>query len=337
MLVRTVAALSLSFAFSAAWAQAEAPAAEPAPATEEAQPEKILVVGQRPGPGLWKVSKGEHVMWVFGTYSPLPKKMEWRSQQVEAIMAQSQELLTQPFASLEVGRLRSLTLLPFMIGMDKNPDGAQLRDKLPADVYERWLVLRKKYLNDDDGFERQRPVFAAGELYEKSLAHAGLVNGSEVRKTLLKLAEKNKLKITSTKLEIPVDSPVKVLREFKKTPMDDVACFTDTLARVENDLDAMRVRANAWAKGDLDAIRKLHFPSHEEACNNAILNNTLLKEKIGTDGMMQRVRATWLAAAEKALEANKSTVALLPLKELLDPKGYLAGLQAKGYAIEQPD
>ena len=43
----------------------------------------ILVTGQQPGPGLWKVthpSAGhDHVLWILGSYGPLPRKMQWRS------------------------------------------------------------------------------------------------------------------------------------------------------------------------------------------------------------------------------------------------------------------
>ena len=40
--------------------------------------EEVLVTGQQPGPGLWKVTRpGDphgHVLWILGNYSPLPKK-----------------------------------------------------------------------------------------------------------------------------------------------------------------------------------------------------------------------------------------------------------------------
>lgn len=84
----TACALYLSFLTLPALAQTAAPSAEPgaAPAAEaavaesvavpEAAPATVVVEGRRPGPGVWKVSKDGHVMWVFGTYSPLPQKME---------------------------------------------------------------------------------------------------------------------------------------------------------------------------------------------------------------------------------------------------------------------
>lgn len=338
---RCLVALSL-YALSAApaWSQTESAPAEQseAAAADNAIAETILVAGQRPGPGLWKVSKGDHVLWVFGTYSPLPKKMEWRSKEVETILAQSQEYLLPPGATAEVGFFRQVAMLPFAIGFKKNPDGAQLKDLLPEPVYARWLVLKKKYIGDDDGIERERPIFAADTLFHKGLEQAGLGSGGqEVRQTIEKLVKKNKIKMTSTMAKLEVDDPVKMLREFKKTPLDDVACFSNTLARLEDDIDAMRVRANAWAKGDLAAIQKISYADRDGACDSAILNSALIQSRPGLKSVQAQVQESWLAAAEKALAANASTFATVSLKDLLDPNGFVAALQAKGYVVEKPE
>jgi len=42
-------------------------------------------------------------------------------------------------------------VLPHAIGFKKNPDGARLRDLLPADVYARWLLMKAKYIGADEG------------------------------------------------------------------------------------------------------------------------------------------------------------------------------------------
>lgn len=339
MFKRSLSALCLCVLTASAWAQTAGPAALPgsAPEAGEPVPEQILVTGQRPGPGLWKISKGEHVLWVFGSYAPLPQKMEWRSQQVDAILAQSQEYLPPPVASAGVGFFRSLTLLPFAIGFKNNPDGARLRDVLPADVYARWQVLKVKYIGDDDGIERERPLFAADELYRKGLLKAGLSPAQDVRKAIEKLVKKNNLKTTETALMLPLEEPVKLLRDFKKTPLDDAACFSQTLARLETDIDAMRIRANAWAKGDLEAIRKLSFEDQEAACKAAVADSALMKSQPAVAALNERLKELWLATAEKSLAANRSTFAILPLKNLLDPQGYVAALQGRGYAVESPE
>ena len=49
----------------------------------------VLVTGEQPGPGLWKVSKGDHVLWILGAQYPLPKKMVWRGRDVEQTIMQS--------------------------------------------------------------------------------------------------------------------------------------------------------------------------------------------------------------------------------------------------------
>lgn len=336
-----VPALCFSLLTASAWSQTEP--AQPAAGTAietaaapEAPPEQILVVGQKPGPGLWKVSKDDHVMWVFGSYGPLPKNLEWRSQQVEKIIAQSQELITAPSANLGMGWLRSLTVLPFMIGMEDNPDGKVLSDLVPPETHQRWLALRKKYLKDDDDFERKRPLFAAGELANKATSAAGLSKQVDLTAKMVQIAEQNKVKVTWATVKMELDSPVKAIREFKKTPLEDVACFTKTIDRFETDLDALRTRANAWAKGDIDAIRSLDFSEQEAACLNAVQNSKVMQER-GLGDIDGKMRATWLGAAEKALAANKSTFAVLPLRFILGKQGYLAELQAKGYAVEQPD
>lgn len=322
-----------------AWSQNEA-AANVVPAVSDAAAstaDTVLVVGQRPGPGLWKVSKGDHVLWVFGTYSPLPKQLAWRSQQVEAIIAQSQAYLLPPTAEPKVSLLRIVTLLPHAIGVNKLPDGKKLQDVLPAEVYARWLPLKAKYIGVDEALERERPLFVASKLYSNALLQSGFVRGFEVDEAIHKIVKANKLKVIATKIDIAVNDPAQMIKDFKKSALDDAQCFALTLERLETDLDAMRVRANAWTKGDLDVIRTLSFPDRESACDDAMKNSTVVKAQAGFDKVDERMEQAWLAAAETALATNRSTFARLPLKEILDPKGYLWALQKKGYTVESPE
>jgi uncharacterized protein YbaP (TraB family) len=337
---RLLCALSLSLLSLSAWSQTEAGPDHPAPVQQDATEvvaEKILVVGQRPGPGLWKVTKDDHVLWIFGAYAPLSKNMEWRSQQVEQILSESQEFLAAPSAQAGIGFFRSLTLLPHVFGMKKNPDGAYLKDLLPPEVYARWLVQKKKYIGDDSGIERERPIFAAAELSSKAMQQAGLTGGNEISAKIFKIAKDKKIKTTYPGIKLEIDDPSALLKEYKKTPLDDVACFAKTLDELETTVEAMRARANAWAKGDIAVISSLNFAEREEACNAAILNSAMAKGRPALLAVEGRMREAWLAAAEKALAANALTFAMLPMKVLLDPKGYLAALEARGYTVARPE
>jgi uncharacterized protein YbaP (TraB family) len=303
--------------------------AQEAPALGAEPVQNILVVGQRPGPALWKISKGDHVMWVFGTYSPLPKQMQWRSQQVENALAQSQELLMPPGSAFSVGWANSfniLTAAPFLVGIKKNADGALLQDVVPADVYTRWSVLKTRYFGNDKDIEEERPMFVADSLFSKAIAVNGMDKGYAIQGRIEELAKNWKM-----------ENPRAAVREFKKAHLEDVECFTKTVDRLESDLDAMKVRANAWSLGNIDAIRKLNFPDQKQSCNAAIMESKWMGGLKGGADLRQRVRTAWLTAAEKSLATNKSTFAMLPMSDLLNPDGLVASLRAKGYQVDEPD
>lgn len=306
-------------------------------AAAEPVPEQIHVVAQRPGPGMWKVSKGVHVLWVFGMYSPLPKDMQWRSQQVERVINSSQEYLAPPAASANPGFFKKITLLPGLIGVRKNPDGAQLRDVMPAEEYAHWTTFKARYLPDNDDVERERPIFAAEVLSRSARQQAGLVDSYGVRKQLLDLIKKAKLKETSSVFELPMDNARTVLKNFKKSTLGDAACLSRTMATLEQDIEAASRRANAWATGDMDQMRKLDFATRKEACFGALMNSAAFDAEPEFRNMKTRANAMWIASAEKALAANASTFAILQMDDILDPKGVVAALAAKGYTVEQPE
>ena len=64
-----------------------------APTTGDENIEVVLVTGIQPGPGLWKVTSGRHVMWVLGEVSPFARNVRWNSSKFDRLMRNSQELL----------------------------------------------------------------------------------------------------------------------------------------------------------------------------------------------------------------------------------------------------
>jgi len=60
-------------------------------------------------------------------------------------------------------------------------------------------------------------------------------------------------------------------RNLRKDSLDDMECFTKTIERLETDLDLMRARANAWAKGDVAAIRAMTHVDQATACSAVII------------------------------------------------------------------
>jgi hypothetical protein len=309
------------------------------PAAAQQPIEEVLVTGQQPGPGLWKVTRpGDadgHVIWILGNYSPLPKNMTWRSTELESVLATSQELLAPVSVNASAGPLGGITLLPSLVGVRRNPAGARLQDVVPPDLYARWLPLKARYLGNDDDVEEWRPIFAAQELYRAALKKRDLVPYEGVWPRVQKLARKEKLRITEPGIELKVEKARSAIKEFKTTPLADVECFARTIQRLESDLDLMRDRANAWAVGDVARLRELAPVERASACIGVVLQSSFMQER-GYGDLLERVQAAWLAAAEQALARNASTVAVLSIDEILKPDGYVARLRQKGYAIEDP-
>jgi hypothetical protein len=309
------------------------------PAAAQEPIEEVLVTGQQPGPGLWKVTRpGDadgHVLWILGNYSPLPKGMTWRSTELESVLATSQELLAPVSVNASAGPLGGITLLPSLVGVRRNPAHARLQDVVPPDLYARWLPLKARYLGNDDDVEEWRPIFAAQELYRAALKKRDLVPYEGVWPRVQKLARKEKLRITEPGIELKVEKARSAIKEFKTTPLADVECFARTIQRLESDLDLMRDRANAWAVGDVARLRALAPVERASACIGVVLQSSFMQER-GYGDLLERVQAAWLAAAEQALARNASTVAVLSIDEILKPDGYVARLRQKGYAIEDP-
>jgi hypothetical protein len=309
------------------------------PAIAEQPIEEVLVTGQQPGPGLWKVTRpgdaSGHVLWILGNHSPLPKNMTWRSSELETVLASSQELLAPASVNASAGPLGGVTLLPSLIGVRRNPDGARLQEVLPPELYARWLPLKARYLGNDDSVEQWRPIFAAQELYRAALKDKGLVPYEGVWPRVEKLARKAKLRITEPEIDLKIAKARTAIKAFKTTPLSDVECFARTLQRLESDLDLMRERANAWAVGDVARLRSLAPVERASACIGMVLESSFMQER-GYGDLLDRLRTAWVAAAEQSLARNTSTVAVLSIDEILKPDGYVDQLRRKGYAVEDP-
>ncbi len=298
----------------------------------------VVVSGVQPGPGLWKVRHGERTLYILGTVSPLPRGMEWHSDEVTAVLEETGAVLGSPGVSIgaNVGMLRGLTLLPSAMRAINNPDGKTLEQVLPADVYARWAALKTRHLGRDRGVEKKRPMFAASELYESAVKRAGLRRGV-VGPVLEAALKRRKMKSTSTMLGLKIDDPKSAIADFRAEALkpEDIECFSRTLDIVEHDLPEMVARANAWAVGDIEALQSMPLESQYRACLSAWSDSEVARKR-GISDIDARVRARWMEVAEEALAKHETVFATVPIAELLRPGGYLELLAAKGYEVESP-
>ena len=333
---RLPAALALAMAASCAFAQDAPPPEDPANTAELAT---IVVSGEQPGPGLWKVSSGDHVMWILGTLSPLPKNMKWQPKDVEAAIASADAVLDGPRVKVDadVGFFGKIALLGSMVGVRDNPDHKTLQQVVPPEVYARWTTLKTKYFGAGRGrnIETWRPIFAAIELWNEAIKKAGLTR-EDVSDVVDRAVKARKLETLKPTYKVDVADPRALVKEFKQSTMDDLDCFEKTLDRIDGDMDTIAARANAWATGDIARLRTLPDSDQRQACLDAITGTKIAQERGITD-LPQRVESTWIEAASASLAKNRVTFARLPINELLAPNGYVAKLKAKGFTVEAPD
>ncbi|MBK7044712.1 MAG: TraB/GumN family protein [Rhodanobacteraceae bacterium] len=314
---------------------ATAVAQEASAATQ--QMDVVEVSGLQPGPSLWRISHGDNEMWVLGTLSPVPKRMQWDAADVESIIRESQLVLLSPTINVksELGFFAQIALVPKLFAIRKNPGKETLQEVLPDELYARWQTLSKRYFRSTRGLEKRRPIFVAQELYEQALGDAGLRSDNGVIARTMKVAKKAGVPVESPKVVVDVKDMKGLLAEFARTSLDDVACFDKTMTYVEHDLDTMRLRANAWAIGDAEALRAMTFTDSYDTCLRSLFGAPSLS-KFGFVNLRERARDEWLQAAETALKSHRMTFSVLPMGQLLIDDGYAAELRKRGYTVEAP-
>jgi hypothetical protein len=321
--------------------------------------ETIVIYGGYAIPKMWKVSKGDHVMWVLGD-SNAPAGASWRFEQVEARVSESQLVMYPGRAHADIGFFKIIgliTLLPSALKAAKNPDNKTLKDVLPQEVYERWRVLKNEHASRDNDLEKWRPSIALQRLEElidekfgvksRSAQPGSRPPGPALRPLVSGAAKKHKVKVR-TLPDVEWKFEVKNVRAMMKFAVGlsltvDTKCVTKKLEYLERKIEYLKKNANGTgeekapprvAACDETAImdsklRSGEIPGSAEFVK--MLDDMDLREKLAG----QKLDAEWIAAAEAALAKNRSTFAVLPLHQVKNPSGQLAKLRELGYEVEE--
>lgn len=129
-----------------------------------------------------------------------------------------------------------------------------------------------------------------------------------------------------------IEASRKTAKEFKASRLDDLECFSKTLDRIETDLDNMKLRANAWAMGDLECCvpcpTKTSTPPARRPSGAAVFRDV--------GDLKARVKAAWLEAAAKTLDEYPTSFAVLRMLQVVASDGYLAALRERGMLVQAP-
>ena len=291
---------------------------------------EVEVTGERPGPRLWRVAKGDHTAWLLGTLDPLPKHMTWRSREVERVIEHADLVLAaNPSVSLRAGPITMVRLYLQYRHARKIPDKQNLGDWLPAPLYARFQVAETRFDPHDHTIEELRPLLAARRLYDRAISVSDLTSRNDVEEEVLRLARRHRIAVERTSLTL--EDPRGILTEADEIPRAaEIGCLDATVERLETDLPAMRERARAWAVGDVDALRALPYPKQRQVCTSAAEASPRIR------ALLDQTARDWQTALESALATRHTTLAMKPIYDLIAPDGVLAKLRAEGYTVEGP-
>lgn len=316
------ALLALGLALAPAW---------PAEAPEELPP--VLVVGERPGPALWKVTWRDHVLWILPTLAPLPRGLTWRSSEVEEAVAQSQEVFSEASLVMRIGGEGEAQLQVMQALM--NPEGTSLRDFMPPDLFAQFEQLQAQYAGTDRRLERARPFAAALELRKRALASIGLDSDGQVHDYIGYLSRKHLVPLRGLGRAIEPRPKALVADLARTPPQADIDCARWQLTQLQRELRSAAVRANAWSAGNLPALREDWEVSQQQRQAASCLE--LFQHLAPTKRAIRNTRERGYDELRKALRRNKSTVALVFLEEVFDPEGVMARFRKAGYTVLEPD
>jgi uncharacterized protein YbaP (TraB family) len=313
------------------------PASSAESARADTELEEVLVTGERPGPAMWKVSRGGHTLWIMGTLSPMPAKMTWRQKRAEEVIKASGEILAASTSDwdTDMGLRESISFVRAAWKLRLNPDGSTLRAVLPDDVYQRWHAAHVRWFGKKpDAKERARPVYAAYLLYARALKKSGLTEDPLVWNQVEKLAKQHKVKIRQRRFRMKIEQPKDILADLRNLPRDkEVACLVETMDFIDREVPQMKRRAEAWALGDLAALRGLPPAALEPQCME-LGDGTRLEQ---LDKAEQALFASDLAGiVDWMLLTHATSFTTLPISKLFEEDGLLAQLRDKGYTVEEP-
>ena len=304
---------------------------ESRPAPVDVVEEEIQVVGDLPGPPLWKVTKDDHVLWILGTPELVPNDLLWHPDSIENALAHSSEYLPSP--SLRVSVINPLRARRLIKLIRRIPDRGTLEGVLPGDLYRLFSETRLRYAPRRDSLEELRPSVAAEELFDSAVQSAGLESGRTIGRAIEKRAKKHNLKKVPAHLsERYKDSPLfDSIREMSADA--ERTCLQTLLQELDSQLKAHTRLAAAWAVGDLATLRAHPGDSATWACDSF----ALAFEPEVLSQIESRSWALWLENVDRALRDNDSTFATLRLGDLLRADGPLSWLRQRGYEVLEPD
>lgn len=235
------------------------------------------------------------------------------------------------------------------------------------DRQSRWVALRQRY-QGGDGIERLRPTFAWEGLRRAEMDRHGLAQYN-IEAGVSAIARQHDVPVRKLRAErefmFLFSLPDPVLEQIDPKKADaaaaavamlagasygDVECLIGNLERLDPAMEALKVQASAWMRGDMGAFLAAGDGVRLQECMTDLVAAVSGGQLPGSsDGRKaqdryyhavressRKVQRRWLREVQAAVRKNEVTFSVLPIEGLLADDGYLAKLRARGFVLEEP-
>jgi uncharacterized protein YbaP (TraB family) len=278
--------------------------------------EELVVTGRLPGPAWWTVSDADTTVYVLGSPTLAPSRMQWDRGVFERRL-QGANVVILPFQDVKV---KMKGALGAAFNMMRLRSGKPFEDTLDPTARARFAAARARLGQPAKHYGTRNPL-AAGLLMATDYREHFDLTTADPTKLIKLLAQRAKVPISQKSYDI---GPL--MGAIIRTPAAaGRACLDEVLQQVEAGPGVTQAAARAWAEGDVRGA--LANERTYERCIAAVP---------GAQAFDTRTKTDQVAAIVGALQKPGHAIAVVQLRPLLSQGGVLDRLQAQGFTVKTP-
>lgn len=305
-----------------AWALAVSPLPTHAQVQQNWEAPETVEVQARPGPAVWHLARGDSEVWILGTVDAMPDSLKWNMDYLAELLDGARAIPMPPRPSL--GLFEEAWFLITNGSKLSLPRGQTLDAVLPADLDARFAATRERLGRDQGHYRTDTPLRAALRLEEDVQDKLNLTR-DEPSDTIRKLARDKHVPLAPIARYEVFDAARDML---KLTPAEQQICLSESLEDVNWELSHAAPAAQAWAMGDITALKANYGEARLAHCVIAAVKSVA--------DISERDVADYTAAINDALGKPGKTIAVMEIGPLLRKNGVLQRLETLHATIEGP-
>jgi uncharacterized protein YbaP (TraB family) len=264
-------------------------------------------------PALWSVSDADTTVYLFGTIHLLPKDYAWQTQQFNAAVTGSQQLVIETI----VDEADPREMMGAMATLAFSPNLPPIATRVPAAKRAELEAAIAKSGTPRDQFDRMETWAAAFMLLGNQFKSMGLKMGAGVETTL-----RNAFKAQGKSVG-QLESNHEQLSFFDALPESAQLSLLEGAISEPKDMGKQfEGMLGSWARGDVDAIA-------------ATFNRDLADSPALRDALLKRRNANWTRWVSRRMASPGSVMVAVGAGHLAGHDSLIAMLKRDGFRVRR--